>query len=381
MDLSGIPPPVMNWQSSNLIEQWQKFKLNVELIFSGPLKSKSEEEKVSYLLLWIGDEGREVYRTWDLSAEDAKKLNTYYVKYKDHVQPKLNPIFARYQFMNEIQGSDSIDAFVTRLRNKATDCQFTDKNENIRDRIVFGCNSSKVREKLINEGEKLTLDKAIQIAQNYEYCQKQMATMGAAAQQPIDAVKTQMHYRRKQSANGPTKTGRMQGHGSQNVCGRCGTRHDQKTNCPAKGATCYKCNKLNHFSKQCKSQKNAISVNQIGDNSDIEENLCNTVDGYSINTVSTSLHSPDCVKTEICLGPNKCPISFKIDTGSAANILPKQQFQKLNLSTPLEAPDCKLTSYTGEALSILGTVMLTCYFGNQSMIAKFYVVDRNASPL
>jgi hypothetical protein len=74
MDLSGIPPPIVNWQSSNLIEQWQKFKLNVELINSGPLKSKSEEENVSYLLLLIGDEGREVYRPWDISTEDAKSF-------------------------------------------------------------------------------------------------------------------------------------------------------------------------------------------------------------------------------------------------------------------------------------------------------------------
>ena len=42
----------------------------------------------------------------------------------------------------------------------------------IRDRIVFGCSSEKCREKLINEGDKLTMDKEIQIVQNYEYCQK-----------------------------------------------------------------------------------------------------------------------------------------------------------------------------------------------------------------
>ena len=32
----------------------------------------------------------------------------------------------------------------------------------IRDRIVFGVSNQKILEKLINEGEKLTLDKAIQ---------------------------------------------------------------------------------------------------------------------------------------------------------------------------------------------------------------------------
>ena len=45
MDLSGIPPPVMNWKSSNLPEQWEKFKLHIELIFSEPLKDKPEEDK------------------------------------------------------------------------------------------------------------------------------------------------------------------------------------------------------------------------------------------------------------------------------------------------------------------------------------------------
>ena len=73
MDLSGIPPPVMNWSSSNLPEQWESFLMHVKLIFTGPLKAKSEEEKVSYLLLWIGDQGRQIYRTWTLSVEEAKK--------------------------------------------------------------------------------------------------------------------------------------------------------------------------------------------------------------------------------------------------------------------------------------------------------------------
>ena len=45
MDLSGIPPPVMNWDASNLPEEWQKFKFHVELIFSGPLKTKRRKSK------------------------------------------------------------------------------------------------------------------------------------------------------------------------------------------------------------------------------------------------------------------------------------------------------------------------------------------------
>ena len=116
MDRSGLLPPVMNWDASNLPEEWQKFKLHVELIFSGPLKSETEEEQVSYLLLWVGQPGREIYKTSsDISADDTKKLETFYKRFKNHVQPN----FASYRFNNKVQGSDRIDAFVTRLKNKA----------------------------------------------------------------------------------------------------------------------------------------------------------------------------------------------------------------------------------------------------------------------
>lgn len=133
-------------------EAWKKFKQHVGLIFDGPLTDKSEPEKVSYLLLWVGEKGRDVYNTWTgISEADAKKLNTYYDKFKNYVQPKLNPIFARYKFNNELQGSSSIDQFVTRLKLLATDCSFTNSDEMIRDRIVFGTSSAKVREKLMRE--------------------------------------------------------------------------------------------------------------------------------------------------------------------------------------------------------------------------------------
>lgn len=194
MELSGITPPKFDSEDTNLPEQWERFKRHIELIFKGPLKDKSEEEKVAYLLLWIGEKGRDVHATrTGISATDAKKLETYNMKFKDHVQPKLNPIFARYKFNNEIQNQDTIDAFLTRLRLSARDCNFDKVDDMIRDRIVFGTNSSKIREKLINVGAELTLEKAIQIAQSWEYSQTQLRAMGslsgAAAPQEVGKVK------------------------------------------------------------------------------------------------------------------------------------------------------------------------------------------------
>ena len=148
------------------------------LMFSRPLKAKTEEEKVSYLLLWVGDKGRDIGHTWtEISADGAKKLDTFYERFKKHARPTLNPIFALYRFNNELQGSEVIDSFVRRLRLKSRDCNYHDPEEMIRDRIVFGTSSPKIREKLINVGRDLKLQKAIQIEQNYEYAQEQMKQM------------------------------------------------------------------------------------------------------------------------------------------------------------------------------------------------------------
>ena len=114
MDLRDIPAPVMNWEATNLPEAWKNFHQHVDLIFRGPLKAKTEEEKVSYLLLWVGEKGLDVFNTWSpITGEKSKKLEHYYQKFLAHVQPKLNPIFASYKFNNKLQGTSFLDQFVT----------------------------------------------------------------------------------------------------------------------------------------------------------------------------------------------------------------------------------------------------------------------------
>ena len=65
--------------------------------------------------------------------------------------------------------------FVTDLQLLARDCAFKEPDEMIRDRIVFGTNSHKIREKLINQGKDLTLHKAAEIARTYELSRAQLA--------------------------------------------------------------------------------------------------------------------------------------------------------------------------------------------------------------
>jgi len=67
-----------------------------------------------------------------------------------------------------------MEKFMTDLKLLVKECSFKEPDEMIRDRIVFGTNSRKIREKLINEGKDLTLDKAIDIAPTYEMSSSNM---------------------------------------------------------------------------------------------------------------------------------------------------------------------------------------------------------------
>jgi hypothetical protein len=59
---------------------------------TGPLKDRGEEEKCSYLLLWIGEKGRDINNTWTLTVAESKVLKTYYDRFEAYVNC-LPPIY------------------------------------------------------------------------------------------------------------------------------------------------------------------------------------------------------------------------------------------------------------------------------------------------
>ena len=72
MDLAKTQVPIMDWNSVNLPEVWRRFKQHVEM-FSGPLKLKAEEDKCSYIHIWVGEKERDLYNTWTLSDEEKNE--------------------------------------------------------------------------------------------------------------------------------------------------------------------------------------------------------------------------------------------------------------------------------------------------------------------
>jgi hypothetical protein len=81
-----------------LTENWRRFKQHVVLMFSVPVKSRNEADKYSYLLIWVGQKGSDIYNTWSDISETAKdKFKTYFGEDQKHVNPKANAIRNTWQ--------------------------------------------------------------------------------------------------------------------------------------------------------------------------------------------------------------------------------------------------------------------------------------------
>ena len=171
-DLSGIEPPRMNWSATDLPTEFRSFRQYCELIFSGPFAEKGQSERVTYILLWVGQEGRRMYNTWDLSETDKKDVEVIWAKFQALIEPKSNYRLSRFHLQKFRQlSSETVDEFMTRCKTQARKCKFrdtTETEERLIEQLVVGVRHGKVQEKLLFRDETLTLDAAMDVARTHE---------------------------------------------------------------------------------------------------------------------------------------------------------------------------------------------------------------------
>lgn len=114
------------------------------------MSQKDEITKVQYLMLWIGEEGRDVREGLNLSDADKKKLKPHWEGFEKYVKPKSNFWVARFQLRALRQGeTESIDAFMTRAKLIGSECEYTNKDEQLLDTLIAGVYNEEVQRKLI----------------------------------------------------------------------------------------------------------------------------------------------------------------------------------------------------------------------------------------
>ncbi|KAK7102006.1 hypothetical protein V1264_020300 [Littorina saxatilis] len=184
----------------------------------------------------------------------------------------------------------------------------------VRDRIVCGITSQEIREKLLQSGDQLTMEKDIEIVVTHEATKQQLATM--LTEGTIEVIKKRRFDSSSRDRRPPPRQ-----NNDEYDCNNCGQRHGRRA-CPAYGKRCSNSTKPNHFAKVCRSRRPTKTVHDIEEHDEEDDSFLN------IDVIAIGKDHPDTAYANITLDTGDV-LRFKVDTGAQANVIPYQIYKRM----------------------------------------------------
>ncbi len=279
---------------------------------------QAAKQKKALLLYQAGPRIREIFAQLP-GTGDENDFELAKQRLSEYFEPQKNKRYEVYRFRETKQGDqETLDSFHTRLRNMAKTCDFADETFEVEEQIIIGGRSSKIRRRALRDPA---------------YSLNDMLLDGRRDESSAYQAKSI-------EANKPDIENTHRIHTSQSTsnknCGHCGGKMPHTGQCPARGKTCRKCNKQNHFAAVCRSSKPAStqarkSQSNARNNSRFVRPLQHESDTsddeymYAVNKKNnTSKESPK-VNVNVC----GYQFSMIVDTGSTINVLDKNTFEKI----------------------------------------------------
>ena len=338
--LSGVKPPPALVLSSNKCENWKLWKQqwNNYVILSKLDKMEATVTvQLAMLENCLGSDGLKICNSLTFGTDETKDMKAVIMKLEETFIGELNETYERYMFnLRKQQSGESIDDYVTDLRNLAKSCKFCDclGESLLRDRIVMGVRDLETRKKLL-EIKNLKLSACIDLCRSIEATNTQLASVSDMKE--VHKIKT------KFSGKTDYKNGK-----ADFTCHFCCKKHKmQKSLCPAWGQTCSKCKQKNHFAASAKCpSKNIHKLDVIEMKSDSDMALVHVVKNNN---------SPSTLFGTIVV--NNQQIKAQIDTGAAVNVLPAKYVS----SGDIKQTETVLQMYNNSTFKPLGESRVTVY--------------------
>ena len=381
--MSSFEVPSMRWDSDNLPAELAAFRQYAELVFEGPFANKSNQEKASYLLLWIGRQGRDIFNSWTFSEpRDRHDLKELFKRFEQHLQPKVNHWLSRFKLQKIRQEqSESIDDFISRARNMAMRCKFADEGElqlRIVEQLIIGTRHAYVQERLLELGDGLTsLDSALDVARTYEATQLQMAQLSETQLPHTSASDSLALIQRSKQRFVKDKS-----------CWFCGKAAHPREQCPAKNSTCHLCGKVGHFKEVCQSKgdrrpryhhvQNSVStVSSASPEATSQAALqLPTSPGYL-----GAVHKQAGMAWTIAINIAGQPITMKIDTGADVTAISTALYQKLQGNSAMLPADRILYGPNSCKLDVVGMAKMPVSTDAHACVQKIYIITDLQQPL
>ncbi|KAL0153751.1 hypothetical protein M9458_050972 [Cirrhinus mrigala] len=373
MASSQFEHPKIDWDAADLYQEFERFRSHVMFVFDGPLSELAAKQQAGWLGTWLGEQGREVYKTFTWAEGEKEDPSKVLDKFASYIRPRKNKRIARHRFKQRKQGqTESFDNFLKDLRLILMDCEYPDPDDILIDAIIAGVREKRVQERLLDRGEELTLPKAIEISQQFEMSQKQMKIVREEeAKVSVVTVKPKHATHNKKMYKGQTKPthNKQNPDKRQRSCTSCGKDAEHKWSkgkCPAKGSVCSYCHKPNHWVAVCR--KRAVNTVDIAPDQDSSEKQI-----LNINLTQDDRSEDD--KWTVNLDILSQEVLFRIDTGAKCNTLTLDRYQLLMHEGELKRSSTVLRSYSNHKLKPVAAVDLLAKYKTREVSAEFEIVD------
>ena len=281
--------PKLNWTRDNqMYEHYRVWKKKVEFIFCSALADSTPKQLVSYLKYWMGDQGIPLIEKWESTGkldysnaeetpatEDGRrrilssgyKVQTYWDLLDEEFKPKGNKLLSIIELWTRSkQGDKPLNQWLTQVYNLVNICKYPEDSTDriIRDVLIVGCNSNHARDRIIRQGEAVTLNQVIEILQTEESTHSTMQQIQGYDKKSTGSIYYQAYDSRSKKSKAPSNEQNSSSYsptgstGSKKKCFRCGepfSRQHMKE-CKAQDIICNGCGIKGHLKKCCKKSGN-----------------------------------------------------------------------------------------------------------------------------
>ena len=273
--------PKLNWTRDNqMYERYRIWRKKVEFIFCSALADSTPKQLVSYLKYWMGDQGIPLIEKWESTGKldysnsretpateggrrkalsSGYKLQTYWDLLDEEFKPKGNKLLSIIELWTRSkQGDKPLNQWLTQIYNLVNICKYPE-NSTDRDVLIVGCNSNHARDKIIRQGEAVTLNEVIEILQTEESTHSTMQQIQSYDKKSTGSIYYQTYdSRSKKSKVSNEQNSSSSPTGSKKKCFRCGEAFSRQhmKECRAQDVTCNGCGIKGHLKKCCKKSGN-----------------------------------------------------------------------------------------------------------------------------
>ena len=356
----------------SLAPRWKKWLRGLGYFIAGKGVANADQKK-AILLHTAGPQVQDLFETLqdpgpppghvgednaDAYEKTVRTLNAYF-------SPRANIPYERHLFRQiKQEEGETVDQFITKLRQQAANCNFTNEEESIRDQVIDSCRSGSFRRKLLEEGADLTLQKVQQLARAMEALDIQAKAMDRDRKGAPEVNAVQ-----KKKAVPPTATS-----GKFNKkCYRCGQEGHvaRYRGCPGWKLTCGKCNKKGHATDCCRTKdpkkKEPRRPNKV-------RYVDSQEDEYAFHVHSSQRGSP---MADVVIGGVQMQVM--IDSGASTSIMDRHTWEELKrqgVKCKSEKTDVRhLYPYgSKQPLEVIGKFLAVVQSGSEETEEEFLVL-------